>query len=186
MKLRLILLFALALSACKTKEDTTVSSNGEGYFSIVQFAQDQWDTFHGQPYNLSKKVYFNGAVDSSLVIATDMEWSPILKVFFETDISDPKYVGKYKFSSFKDRTTTSNNFYYEAKDPKVYTKKLHITVDYFTDRITSIFIEAERDTRLGTKNVKLFYTPMETISIQEKETSKTGEEKDLRIVYEFL
>ncbi len=186
MKGRSVLLFVLLLITSCKQEATPEQTSSDGYFSIIQFAEDQWASFHGQPYNLVKKVYFNGTVDSSIVIATDMEWSPILKVFFETDISDPKFVDRYDFSSFRDRETTTNNFYYEAKDAKLYTKKLHLMVDYFTDKIKSIYIEAERDTRLGTKTVKLFYTPMETISIQEKETSKTGKGKDLRVTYQFL
>ena len=181
-----LIVFALLFAVSCKETDEAMQKDEGGYFSIIQFAQDQWDTYHGQPFNLTKKVHFNGATDSSLVIATDMEWSPILKVFFETDISDPKFVGRYEFSSFIDRKTTTRNFYYEAKDKKLYTRKLNLMVDYFTDKIKSVYIEAEKDTRLGTKTVKLFYTPMETISIHEIETSKTGESKDLRVVYDFL
>ena len=58
--------------------------------------------------------------------------------------------------------------------------------DYYTDRITSIYIEAEKGSRMGTKSVKVFYTPTDVLSIQELETSKTGERKELKVEYDFM
>lgn len=156
------------------------------YFSIVDFAKDQWEINHGQPYGIKKTVYFNGTTDSLLTNAIALDWAPIMKVFFETDISKPKFIGEYDFSAFVEPVTSSKNFYYEAKNPKLYTRKLQVTADYQSDQVTSIYIEAEKKDRMGTKTLKLLYTPLQTISIQELETSKTGEKKEMRVVYEFL
>lgn len=179
-------IFLILLTSCKSEVKETEGTDGRTYFSVATYIQDQWDANRGQGYGMVKKVYFNGKVDSVFTNAIDLDWAPILKVFFDTDISDPKYIGQYDFSAFDDTLTRSRNFYYEAKDKKLYTRRLHITSNFFTDKITSIYIEAQKNSRVGTKNLKLLYTPLETISIQEWETSKTGEQKELRVVYEFL
>lgn len=176
----------LGLSAC-TKERRSEGEKADGgYFSIVQYTSDQWETYRGQPHPIMKRVYFNGKEDSTLTNALEVDWASIFKVYFETDISEPGFVGKYNFSAFRDEVTSTNSFYYEAKDPKLYTRKLQVMANYFTDKVESIYTEAEKTDRLGTKSLKLFYEPMKTISIHEVETSKTGERKELRVVYEFL
>lgn len=185
MALRLYLIIILSLICSCSKPGQKQEPEGT-YFSIVEFAKDQWYTYHGQPYSIMKKVYFNGKVDSTITNALDLDWSSVIKVFFETDISDPKFVGQYDFSAFEDTTTVTKSFFYEAKEPKLFTRKLQITADYFTDKIKTIYIEAEKKDRMGTKSIKLFYTPLETISIQELETTKTGQKKELRVVYEFM
>jgi uncharacterized lipoprotein len=176
----------LLLSAC-SKTDRVQEKAAEGtYFSIIEFAQDQWYMYQGQPRSILKKVYFDGKTDSTYTNAFEVDWASVLKVFFETDISDPKYIGQYDFSAFEEATTTSKGFYYEAKNEKLYTRRIHITSDYFTDNVKSIYIEAEKSDRMGTKSLKLFYEPLQSISIHELETSKTGQKKELRVVYEYM
>lgn len=179
-------LIVLFLAACSGKEPVPEQTAEGTYFSIIEFAQDQWFIQQGQPRNLLKKVYFNGQMDSSHTNVFDVDWASVLKVFFETDISDPKYIGQYDFSAFEEEITTSKGFYYEAKNDKLYTRRLHITSDYFTDKVKSIYIEAERADRMGTKTLKLYYEPLKTISIHELETSRTGQKKELRVVYEYM
>lgn len=180
------LLTTLSLISCNVDTSNNEEVDDRTYFSVASYIQDNWDTHRGQGYGMLKKVYFNGKVDSVYTNAIELDWAPILKVFFDTDISDPKFLGQYNFSAFDDTLTRSRNFYYEANNDKLYTRRLQITSDFFTNKVTSIYIEAEKNSRVGTKNQKLLYTPLETISIQEWETSKTGERKELRIVYEFL
>lgn len=185
----LFIAFSLTLFSCKKADTAKNEANNElkgEYFSIIEFAQDQWIENRGQPLGIVKKVYFNGTVDSTMTNAIEMDWASVFKVFFETDISDEKFLGQYDFSAFEEQSTTSKSFYYEAKNPKLYTRKLQIMADYFSHKITSIYIEAQKTDRIGTKNIKLFYSPLETISIHEVETSKTGDKKELRVVYEFL
>ena len=180
-------IFLILLScSCKSDVEQNNETDDRTYFSVASYIEDQWNANRGQGYGMVKKVYFNGKVDTVYTNAIELDWAPIIKVFFETDISDPKYVGQYSFSAFDDTLTRCRNFYYEANNDKPYTRKLQITSDFFTDKIKSIYIEAQKNSRVGTKNLKLLYTPLETISIQEWETSKTGEQKELRVVYEFL
>lgn len=187
MPVRLLFIAFLVLVVSCGKPATEVKETPEGtYFSIIDYAKDQWSTYHGQPFGMLKTVYFNGIVDSVASNALELDWASIFKVFFETDISNPKFIGQYDFSAFNDHQTATNTFYYEAKNPKLYTRKLQIIADEVNNKIESIYIEAAKQDRMGTKTVKLFYTSLRSISIQELETSKTGQKKELRVVYKFL
>lgn len=190
MSIRLLILVAGIILCAGCKDGAGEQKEGKTekgtYFSIAEYAEDQWSQHLGQGYGMVKIVDFNGKVDSVFTNAIELDWAPILKTFFETDISDEKFLDRYNFSSFKDETTHTVNFYYEAKEKGLYTRKLHISAKEDSYKITSIYIEAKKDNRLGTKDIKLLYTPLETISIQELETSKTGKRKELRVVYKFL
>lgn len=178
-------LILIAASCKKAEEKPQTATDERTYFSIREFALDQWLSNKGQPYSIVKKVYFNGQVDSLYTNAIEMEWSPVFKSFFETDISDAKFVGKYDFSAFEEPVMGTKNFFYEANDPKLFTRKVQIVADNFSNQVTSIYIEAEKNDRMGSKTIKLFYDVLKSITIQEFETSKTGERKELRVVYEF-
>lgn len=181
----LALFLFLTLTACSEKNGDEQPVTGT-YFSVIEFAQDQWYLYQGQPRGIMKTVYFDGKVDSTYTNAFEVDWASILKVFFETDIGDPKYIDQYNFSAFEEEITTSKGFYYEARNEKLYTRKVHITSDYFTDKVKSLYIEAEKSDRMGTKSLKLYYEPLKSISIYELETSKTGQRKELRVVYDFM
>lgn len=170
---------------CKTKPEDT-PPEGEGtYFSIRQFAMDQWHSFKGQPYSMFKIVTINGKSDTTMTNAYYLDWGSILKVFFETDISDKKYFGLYDFSQFEDATTYTNNYYYEAKDPKLFTQKLQISADNEHNKIKTIYIETQKSGGMSTTTKKLYYSPMNVIQIQEFEKTKGGPEKEIKIEYRF-
>lgn len=176
----------ITLNSCKP-ENEVVIEKGEGhYFSIKEFASDQWNNFHGQPYGMEKIVYMNGKKDSLITNADAVDWGAILKIFFATDISDPKYDGKYIFSDFADETTLTENYYYEAKDPKLYTQKLHVIADMRNHKISSIYIETLKRNKWGSRMQRLYYEPVKNISIQEFETTATGDKNEVRVVYRFL
>ena len=163
-----------------------ITNSGGTYFSIKQFIQDQWSLYHGQPFGLRKIVYLNGRVDSTMVSAYDLDWAPIFRVFIESDISDRKFLGKYDFSSFPDDATETNNFFYEAKDDKLYTRKLQISADNVSSKVRSIYIETQKKGKWSSRTQKLFYMPVKIISIQEYEKSGPGTARELRIEYRFL
>lgn len=186
----ILLVLPLLFSACFKKEakkkTDKVDTNGQTYFSIRDFAKDQWKTYNGQPFGILKTVNVNGSVDTVYTNAMDMDLGYVLKVFVESDISSPEMLGKYRFSRFADASTSTINFYYEAKDKGLFTKKLHIMVDNVTMVVKSIYIETEKSTNLNTVTRKLFYQPVETISIQEYETSKVGDTKKMVVEYKFI
>ena len=186
-----IVLFAITcitIYSCKPKQakEPTPPTGQATYFSIVQFTLDQWNTYHGQPFGIEKTTYLDGKKDSAMLNAITMDWAPIFKVFFATDIGDYKYLGKYDFTMFADDATTTQNFYYEAKDDKLFTRKFQVSADQFTNKVRSIYIETEKKTRRNTVTQKLLYMPLKVISIQEFEWSDGKDPKEMRVEYRFL
>jgi hypothetical protein len=181
------LLALITIASCKPKESKPIPDASKGtYFSIKQFVKDQWDIHNGQPYGLTRVVTLNGEQDSTMTTAYEMAWGPLFKMFFDTDISDPKYLGQYDFSMFEDDATYTMNYYYEAKDPKLFTRKLHISTDATNNKVRSIYIETQKNGKWSDKSQKLFYMPLKVISVQEFEKSLIGSGKELRIEYRFL
>jgi hypothetical protein len=171
----------LAIGSCKKTEKSKAASGGT-YFSVTQFARDQFSTFSGQPYTLQKVVTLNGKVDSSFVQAMTLDWGSVLKPFFESDISDRKFLDQYNFNLFDDNATDSRNYFYEAKDKKLLTRNLQISTDPFNNRIKSIYVETEKNGKVQ----KLFYRPLKLIQIQEYESSFLGTDKNLKVEYYFM
>ncbi len=172
----------IVLSSCTKKEDTTTASPGSTYFSINGFIADQWKTFKGQPYGITKTVTLNGKTDSMFTSAFELDWSAVMKPFIESDISDPKFLGKYNYTAFKDDATYTINLYYEAKEDNLFTRKLQISIDDLTAKIKSVYIETED----GETTRKLFYIPVKVVSIQEFENMGESNGKELRVEYRFL
>lgn len=186
MRLAYIILFALLMiesSGCKKggkapKED----QSGPTYFSVIQFADDQFRTYWGQPFTMLKIVYENGKTDSSFVAAKDVDWAKELAPFFRSDISKPGFLGQYNFSLLNDDATVSKIYYYEAINKDLFTRNLQIITDPFTDKVKTIYIETSENGKLQ----KLYYTPLKVIQIQEFESSMIGGSENKRIEYRFL
>lgn len=184
----IILLASLSVTACKKKEEPPVKYNpDEGtYYSIRSFIEDQWSTYHGQPFLISKVVTMNGKKDSTTRSAIYVNWGEIFNLFMETDISDPKFLDKYTFSLFREESMQTRNYYYEAKDPELYTQKLHIATDLWTNKVRTVYIETLKKTFWTKQTRKLLYSPITVIQIQEHEEPFIGKNKDLTIEYRFL
>jgi hypothetical protein len=183
----ILLLFPLlvGVTACKKKTPAKPDSSQGTYFSIVQFTSDQWKTYSGQPYVLQKTVTLNGQTDTVFLSAYKVNWGEIFKIFFETDISDPKYLDRYDFNMFEENTTQSRIFSYTARDPELFTQKLEITADVFNNKIRNIYIETHKSTFWSQQTKKLFYSPVRVIQIQEHTSPLIGSDKELVIEYKF-
>lgn len=181
-----LLLLSFSFLACKKKAEVPENYNGATYFSIKDFVKDQWNTFHGQPIAIQQVTALNGKTDTILSSALTMQWSPLFKLFFATDISDKKFLNQYNFSSFEDEATTSRSYEYVAKNEELYTQKLQINTDLFTNKVRSIFIETRESTFWNVKTQKLLYSPMHVIHIQEHNDPLMGKQKDLVIDYKFM
>ena len=181
-------LAVVVLCSCNKQEkiDKTPDTSKGTYFSIRDFAFDQWKTYHGQPYGIEKVVYLNGRKDSMLTNADKVDWAAVFRIFLESDISDAKFLDKYTFSQFADETTMTENFYYEANDKSLFTQKLHIIADINSRKISTIYIETAKNSKWGARTQRLFYEPVKSIIIQEFESTATGDKKDVRIEYRFL
>jgi hypothetical protein len=178
----------VAFPSCKEDTPKEDYSDVKGsYFSVRQYALDQWNTFYGEPFLISKKVKVNnGPFDSSYTNSDTLNWGIILKLFFETEISDRKFLGKYKFSQFDDDQDDTHNFFYEALEDDLYTRKLLITIDQYTQKVKGIYIEAASNSIFDDRIVKLYYKPMKRIQIQTIESELFGDKKHVVTEYEFL
>lgn len=181
-----IALLICILVSCKKKPQSEPEVKGT-YFSVVQFAQDQWATYHGQPLSLTKIVNDNGKIDSSYESALNMNWGDdVFKYFFATDISNKKYLGHYNFTSFDETTNDTHVFSYEAIDEDLFTRKLWITIDPTNNKILSLYIETRKDVNAKQVVGKLYYKPRKLIQIQEFQNSATGLKMDKEIKYRFF
>lgn len=176
------LVIAFCVSCTHKDKQTNEQVQGPGYFSVIDFAKDQFDTYWGQPFGIKKIITLNGKTDSSYFSVFQMEWGSILKAFFDSDIGNIKYVGQYNFSSFEDSTMDTKTYYYEAKDKKLFTRSLQIITNAENDKVKSIYIETKKNGRVQ----KLMYLPIKLIQIQEYESSFIGGKKDLHVEYRFL
>ncbi|MBS1772393.1 MAG: hypothetical protein JST82_06010 [Bacteroidetes bacterium] len=181
----LIVISFLCIS-CKQKQEQQQPKDDGAYFSIKQYIADQWKTYSGQPFGIIKYVNVNGKSDSVITNAYEVKWGDVFKIFFDTDISDPKFEGQYSFSNFSDDATQTSNYYYEAKSNALFTQKLQISADAYSGKIKSIYIETLKKNQWGGRTQRLFYIPVKTISIQEFESGRASDKKDLRVEYRFL
>lgn len=184
----LAVLIITSFTSCKDKAPAEDFSQVKGtYFSIRQYALDQWNTFYGEPILIRKTVRVNdGPYDSSYTTSDTLNWGNIFKVFFETDISDRKFLGKYKFSQFDDDQDDTHNFFYEALEEDLYTRKLLITIDQYSQKVKGIYIEAAEHSVFDDKLVKLYYKPMQRIQLQNTETQLLGDKTHTVTEYEFV
>jgi hypothetical protein len=188
LKISTLLVITLLFFSCKKKSETQVVDTSRGtYFSIKGFIRDQWETFSGQPYLLNRFTTIDGkVVDSTLISGMKLEWSTLFKTFFETDISDPKFLEKYQFENFLEDATQTRTFSYTAINPELFTQKLQLTIDNYTGKIRNIYIETQKSSFWSKQSQKLLYTPVRVIQIQEHNEPLIGSNKDKIVEYKFL
>jgi hypothetical protein len=186
-RLLLMLSCTVLLFSCKKKEEVPVPvPEGGTYFSIRDFTKDQWKTYHGQPILITKLITKDNKTDSATLSALTMRWSEIFKIFFETDISDPRFLNQYEFELFEEETTQTRTFSYTAKDPALFTQKLQLAADVFTNKIRNIYIETQEQDFWKTTTQKLFYSPMRVIQIQKHTDPLIGWQKEVVTQYKFM
>lgn len=183
-----VLFFFLLTAACKEDEKVNDINPAEGnYFSIRQFAQDQWNTYKSEPFLILKTVRVDkGKYDSSYTNSDTLDWGGIFEKFFATEISSPEFLGKYKFTEFNDETDDTHNYFYEALEDDLYTRKVLIAVSQENNKAVGIYVEAVDNDPFEEKMVKLYYKPMKRIQIQEIVTPLFGEKIHTVTEYEFL
>lgn len=189
-KYLLLPLLALAVASCKKGPTEAAAPENDSvkgtYFSTAQFVADQVDLLHDEIYTLEKIVELNGNRDSSIVALPTENWAPVYREFLAADIGQPKYLDRYRFSQFDDATTFTNNYVYEAAEPKLPVRRIMISADAETHRIKSFLAETETSNFWGSTRKKLYYAPRKIIQIQETNTSLIGPDKTFRVEYRFL
>jgi len=186
--LLVITLAVILFSACKKKVTKDPYADVEGnYFSIRQFGIDQWNTYAGVPFTIQKTVKIGNKTDSSFTNSDTLNWGDeIFKTFFETDISDRKWLGQYTFTQFDDNQEGTHNFYYKANDPEMFTQKLLITIDGINNKVKGIYIETYKKTIFDECKQILYYDPMHTVQIQTDDKPAIGSRKYKVVEYYFM
>lgn len=188
--IRVVLIASVFLLSCtkhaKQIGNANITKNEGTYFSVRQFAMDQYEMLKGQPFTFEKRIVNGSKTDTGIATMQDVDWGLILKTFFAADISDTTFLNKYKFSVFDDNLSSTQNLYYEATDPDVFTRVFQITIDPYNNRIKSVYIETEKKSFWGDKSQKLYYSPLKTIQIQEFEDPLIGSDKKRLISYHFM
>ena len=184
----MIICAGILFSSCKKKNAIDPFADVQGnYFSIRQFGIDQWNTYAGRPFTILKTVKINNKTDSSYTNSDTLNWGDaIFKTFFETDISDRKWLGQYTFTQFDDNEEGTHNFYYKANDPDLFTQKLLITIDQQNSKVKGIYIETYKKTIFDECKQTLFYSPMETVQIQTDDKPGIGSRKYSVVQYYFM
>ncbi len=184
----LALLLTLTAVSCKEKEEIDEFADVKGnYFSIRQFALDEWNTYGGEAFTIVKTIRKDKEkIDSSFTNSDTLNWSEVFEVFFKTDISDRKFLGKYTFNQFDDNADQTHNFFYQAIDKELYTQKLLITMDIETRMVKGIYIETLEHDFFDDVIQKLYYKPMKIIQIQTDSKPRFGTREFRMIQYDFM
>jgi hypothetical protein len=184
----IIILLLIGSSSCKKKKvDNPAVENRGTYFSINQFMVDQWQTFHGEPFMIVKSIIKDGQTDSTLENSDTLNWAAIIKLFSETDISDPKFLDHYKVTPIQDAADGTNNLFYEANedDEELFTRKLLLTFDAYNSKVKGIYIVTEKKTVFDDCVQKLYYSPMKTLQIQTEDKPLIGSKTHTVVEYNF-
>ncbi|PSK92164.1 hypothetical protein [Taibaiella chishuiensis] len=195
-----VLALLLSFSACKEKQNSTSAkkepvadttgqvvdtTSGETYFSIRAFFDDQWTTRKGMPYTLLRVEKNDGRTDSAFADLDSLLWQELRGPFDRADISDKKFAGLYNFEMFDDEATQTSNLNFDAKKPELYMQKMYITVDQFSRRVQSVYIETRATGEGYTHSQKLNYIPDRIIQIQDFETPAGAPARHRTVEYRY-
>lgn len=184
----LFILSCIVIASCKDySSEEKMMRLGAEYFSVKQYIFGQYTNFKGNPFSILKTVTIDGKTDSTYTNSDKIDWIEIFDIFFETDISDMDLVGHYRFTKFEDEQDRTMNFYFQAADDNLFTQKLLVTANPYTNHIKGIFIETrDHSLFLGDTNQKLFYSPFKLIQIQTYTTPLFGKPKSKVVQYYLL
>ena len=189
MKMSLFLaVLVAALAGCEKKPNPADAyPEGMTYYPIHLYVKQQADYYAGQPLTFYKISTLNGKRDSMLTNINKIDWAAIYKTFIAADISDRKFLGKYKYSEFYEPTNSTNSMVYEAQEDDLFTRRFMVNKDSENGRITSVFIQTEKGSkREGTKQM-LYYNAGELLQIQEQQWTKAGTKgREMTVEYRFM
>lgn len=184
-----LMFMGLLFSACKknkVNQKAIAAANGETYFSIRQFAKDQFNTYWEQPFSFQRITKSNEKADTALITTEQMNWEEILAPFFAADIGKTDLVGQYDFTIINEDATVSKIYHYQAKNPELHTQQFQVVTDPFNDRIKSIYIETKEKNWWKETTEKLYYAPLKVIQIQSFESYLVGKSEQKLLEYRFM
>lgn len=189
MKLRpyfFIVLGTFLLFSCTTKDKYPEGyEEGDSYFSMSQYFDDQWKNRNEMPYVFAKVTTVNGEVTDSVVVNWDEQFfKTVRQQFEEAEIGGPKYLGKYHFTELEEFQAIT--WLYEASDPKLKTKKIILRLDPENYKVKTVYAEIEDDGVFSFKKTNMTYIPDGPIKIVSFKKPMFGDSKEIIISYKFL
>jgi hypothetical protein len=163
----------------------TVEDSTQTHISIVAYLHYQWQMKKEDPYTIMKITIQDGKRDSALIPLDSNLWVTMTTPFYASDISDKKYLGWFRVSTYSEDVTETNHLNYAAVSPDTFTQQVDLAVNPVSNNIKMVYIETARKTEGKTITQKLQYRPDDIIQIVEfvKEKDKPGVTK--RIDYKF-
>jgi hypothetical protein len=167
------------LTSCKEETpEEKMARMGMNYFSVKQYLYDQMRTYNGGPISIIQTNTQNGKTDTVYTNSEKMDWTGLVSTFSEADISDAENLGHYDFSQYEDKEDRTINFYYQAKDDYLFTRKLLISADMYTNHIKAIYIETLNHSLIfGDTNEKLYYSSYARVQVQVSKSPLIGARK---------
>lgn len=184
-----LMFIGLLCSACKKNkvdEKAIAAANGETYFSIRQFAKDQFNTYWEQPFSFQRITKLNEQADTAIVTTASINWEDVLAPFFAADIGKINLLGQYEFSIINEEATVSKIYHYQAKNPELHTQQFQVVTDPFNDRVKSIYIETKEKHWWKETTEKLYYAPLKVIQLQTFESKLIGKSEQKLLEYRFM
>jgi hypothetical protein len=178
-------LFWISCSVPTPNSSTFVPDTVATYFPIRRFILGEAYLLSGQPYTLERTTILNGKRDTGLVALYDVPWGGIMKDFLAADIGHPRFMDQYRVSSFFEESTNTDQLFYEAIDPKLFTRLMTVGLNHETKRPVSIYAETASGNTWSHRVQKLYYAPLKIVQIQEFVTSRMGPDKSSRVEYKF-
>jgi len=162
-------IFFLACKSTTTDNNAAVagSDSTETYFSIRQFLNNQWTLLKVEPIVFLKIVEEDGKIDSTYVPLDSALFESISAPFIAGDISNPEFVGKYKYSASEDRSMDMIFLQYDALDETLICRNLLISASAESGRIATVYMETQHSSFWSTTIHKMTFTKTDAIVIRE-------------------
>jgi hypothetical protein len=155
----LALLLAFGLTACKQSPDKSNASTEEkNFFPVSAYIESQLHSIDSLQLPVVQFYSGNGREDTTGISMA--ECRNLAAAFLETDISDPKWKGKYVENSFADQSIPSISFTYATKDSSLPVKRVDIVLKpdpVQADKVKSVYMEKFYQHGDTLVNEKLFW-----------------------------
>jgi hypothetical protein len=184
----LLLLMPAFLFGCKETQNYKQAAHiDEMYYrSIKSFFDDQWNTRRENPVVLMRLFTFNGQKDSAVVKLDSALWHSLSAIFSEADLKDSTKWDQYAAQVFTDSQNEITHLYYHTDNPDLFVQNEVLTVDMYTEKAKSIYIETREHKKDFIRTQKLHYIPDHLFRIIEYEKSFVSSEKNSTLEYKYF
>jgi hypothetical protein len=154
-------IISLFIGACgesgkndKAEAKTDTAQTKKEYLPILDYIRNEIKTIDSLPVGILKRTGTGAELDSAFI--TQGEFKQLAAEFLAKELEKESFERSYTESSFMDQTTGLLTFVYQAANPALEVKRVHVLISpsLETDKISSIYMEKLRsatDTVIETK-----------------------------------